>query len=132
MPIDYQRDDDRRLITVTLTEPFSFDEFLDQVDRQWAEGTWEYAILYDGRTNEHVNPPSELQRLVDRVRVVGGGRPRGPVGVAIPPRPAMLQGGLQVAAQSGRPGDIEVLLNEVQLEAWIARFAPRRRSEDNP
>jgi hypothetical protein len=29
MPIDYQRDDRRRLITVTVTEPFSFDELLN-------------------------------------------------------------------------------------------------------
>jgi len=39
MPIDYQRDDRRRLITVTVTEPFAFDELLNQTDRQWAENT---------------------------------------------------------------------------------------------
>jgi hypothetical protein len=129
MPIDFQRDDRRRLITVTIIEPFSFDELLDQIDRQWAEGAWEYAVLYDGRTNEHVSPPSELQRLVERVQVVGGARPRGPVGVAIPQKPEMLRGGLQLGAQSGRPGDIEVLLTGQQLEAWLARHAPRRSTE---
>jgi hypothetical protein len=33
------------LITVTLTEPFSFDDLLNQINRQGAEDTWEYAVL---------------------------------------------------------------------------------------
>jgi hypothetical protein len=39
MPIDYQRDDSRRLVTVPLTEPYSFDELPSQTNRQWAEHT---------------------------------------------------------------------------------------------
>ena len=38
MPIDYRRDDQKRLITVTLTQPFAFDELPNQTDGQWAEG----------------------------------------------------------------------------------------------
>jgi hypothetical protein len=123
MPIDYQRDDRRRLITVTVTEPFSFDDLLDQVDRQWAEQAWDYAVLYDARTNEHFSPPTDVERLVERVRVVGGGRRRGVVGLAIPPRPDMLRSGLRVGTQSGRASEIEVLLTEAQLADWLARHA---------
>jgi hypothetical protein len=130
MPIEYHRDDRRRLITVTLTEPFSFDALLSQTDRQWAEHTWEYAILYDGRGSTHVPPGVELQRLVDRRLFVGGGRPRGPVGVAIPRRPEMLRGGLQLAKLSGPLRDLEILLTEAQVDAWLARHAPRRGSPD--
>jgi hypothetical protein len=127
MPIEYQRDDRRRLITVTLTEPYSFDELLNQTDRQWAEHTWEYAILYDSRAIAHIPPASELQQLVARRLVVGGEHPRGPVGVAIPPRPDMFRSLLQFAKLSG-PRDLEVLLTDGQLEAWLTRHAPRRGS----
>jgi hypothetical protein len=128
MPIDYQRDDRRRLILVTLTDPFSFDELLGQTDRQWLEQTWAYAILYDARAIAHVTPAPGLQQLLDRTHSVGGGRPRGPVGVAIPQRPEMFRCGLQLAKLSGRLGYLEVLLNEAQIEAWFARNAPRRGS----
>jgi hypothetical protein len=124
MPIQYERDDHRRLITVTLTEPFSFDELLRQTDRQSAEGTWEYPVLYDSRATSHVTSPSELQQLVDHTHAVGGGSPRGPVGVAIPPRPEMLRGGLQLAKLGGPTRDLEVLITEAQVEAWLIRHAP--------
>jgi hypothetical protein len=126
MPIDYQRNDSRRLITVTLTEPYAFDDLLNQTDRQWAEDTWEYAVLYDGRATEHVVPAQRLQLIVDRVRSVGGGRPRGPAGVAIPARPDMFRFGLHLAKLSGPLRDIEILLSDAQLESWLSRHARRR------
>jgi hypothetical protein len=46
MPIAYQRDDQRRLIIVTVTEPCSVDDIL-QRDR--SPGGWEYALLYELR-----------------------------------------------------------------------------------
>ena len=58
MPIDYQRDDRRRLITVTLTDPFSFDQLMSQTNRQWTEHTWESAVLYDSRGARQVTPAS--------------------------------------------------------------------------
>ena len=130
MPIDYHRDDQRRLITVTLTDPFSFGELLRQTDRQWAEHAWEYAVLYDVRSVLHVSPAGELQQLVDHTHLIGGGRPRGPVGVAIPPRPEILRRGLQLTAAGGPRRDIEILLSEEQLEDWLARHARRRRTPD--
>ena len=126
MPIDYRRDDHRRLITVTLTEPFSFDELLSQTDRQWAEHTWEYAVLYDTRASFHVSPKTEIQQLLERTQIVGGGRPRGPVGVAIPPRADIFGGGLLLAQLSGPSRDLEILVNEGQVERWLARHAIHR------
>jgi hypothetical protein len=126
MPIDYQRDDRRRLITVTLTDPFSFDQLLSQTDRQWAEQTWEYAVLYDSRGVREITPATELQELVNHTHVVGGGRPRGPVGVAIRPRPELVRRGLQLTQLAGPLRDIEVLLSDAQLEAWLTRHTGRR------
>ena len=127
MPIDYQRDDRRCLITVTLTEPYSFDELLSQTDRQWAEHTWEYAVLYDSRTTSHITPASELQQLLNHTAAVGGGAPRGPVGVAAPQRPEIVRGGLQFVKQSGPERNIEILFNDAQVEDWLARYAPHGR-----
>jgi len=126
MPIEYQRDDRRRLITVTLTEPFAFEELLSQTDRQFVEQTWDYAVLYDARETSHINSPQEIQQIVDHTRSVGKGEPRGPVGVAIPRRPDTLKSGLQLVKVSGPLRDIEILLTEAQIEAWLARHAHRR------
>jgi hypothetical protein len=132
MPIQYERDDQRRLIIVRLAEPYSLDALLNQTDRQWAERTWDYAVLYDSRATSHVTPTSELQLLVDYTHFVGGGQPRGPVGVAIPPRPEFLRGGLQLARLGGPLREIEILLNETQIEDWLVRHAPRRGPSDQP
>jgi hypothetical protein len=126
MPIDYQRDDSRRLIMVTLTDPFSLDDVLSVTDRQWAEDVWEYAVLYDSRRNYRVGPSNEIQQIVDHTHVVGGGRPRGPVGVAISPRPDILKRGMQLTQAAGPRRDVEILLNDAQIEAWVTRNAPRR------
>ena len=128
MPIDYQRDDRRRLITVTLTEPVSFDELLCQTDRQWAEHTWEYAVLYDTRATVHRFPAGELQQLVNRTQAVGGERPRGPVGVAIPTRPDRYASGLALSTLGGPLRDIEILLNLSQIDAWLVRHTARHGS----
>jgi hypothetical protein len=129
MPIEYQRDDRRRLIRVTMTDPFSFDELLRQADRQWAEDAWEYAVLYDSRGSRHIPPSSEIQQMVDHTRAVGGARLRGPVGVAVPPRPEAVRGGLHLANTAGPRRDIEILLNEAQVESWLLRHAPAVRAD---
>ena len=53
MPILYLSDDQRRLITVTMTEPYSVNDILSAIDRQASEGHWDYAILYDQRGLTH-------------------------------------------------------------------------------
>ncbi|MEP6935170.1 MAG: hypothetical protein ABI988_14750, partial [Nitrospirota bacterium] len=126
MPIEYQRDDQRRLIRITMTDPFSFDDLLSQTDRQWAERTWDYAVLYDSRASQHIPPPGELQRLVEHTQMIGGGRSRGPVGVAIPRKSEAVRRGLDLAERSGPLRDIEILLNETQIASWLVRHAARR------
>jgi hypothetical protein len=99
------------------------EEALGQVTR-------EYAVLYDGRATLRVTPASELQQLVDHTQVVGSECPRGPVGVVIPLRAELLRGGLRLAQLGGPRRDIEILLTDAQLEAWLTRHAPRRGSPD--
>jgi hypothetical protein len=127
---EYHRDDRPRLLTVTLTDPFSFEELSRQTDRQWADGAWDYAILYDGRATRALRPPEEIQRLIDHTRSVGGDHRRGPVGVAIPPTPELLRRSLELADRFGPQRDIEILLSETQIQSWLVRQAVRRDPSD--
>src|ERR1700730_17232481 len=87
MPILYLSDDTRRLITVTVTEPYSVDDLLSAIDRHASEGAWEYAILYDQRGVTEPFVDLDLEQIAEHVRVAGQGRPRGPVGFAIRAQP---------------------------------------------
>jgi hypothetical protein len=124
MPIAYQRDDQCRLITVTVTQPYTVDDILGVIDRQAAENTWEYALLYDMRTVTEASTETDLQRMAERVKVVGSGRERGHVGIAIRARPALFLQGLMYANLTREFADVEVLLTAAQIDSWLARNAP--------
>jgi len=121
MSILYLSDDPRRLITVTVTEPYSVDDILGSIDRQASEGRWDYAILYDQRGLTHGATEIDLEQIAEHVRVAGQGRPRGPVGLAIRPDPRSFLVGLTYSTLTKEFMDVEVLLNEVQLESWLSR-----------
>ena len=124
MPIAYQRDDQRRLITVTVTEPCSVDDISSMIDRQAGEGTWEYALLYDLRAMTDASTEADFQQIAERGKVGGGGRQRGPVGVAIRARPALLMLALMYSRLIKEFVTVEVLLTATQIEAWLVRNAP--------
>ena len=124
MPIAYQRDDQRRLITVTVTEPCSVDDISSVIDRQAGEDTWEYALLYDLRAMTDASTEVDLQQLAERVKVAGGERERGPVGIAIRARPALFLLGLMYTKLINEFVTVEVLLTSAQIDAWLVRNAP--------
>lgn len=121
MPIAYERDDQRRLITVTVTEPYSPDEVLGVIGRQEAEGTWGHAMLYDLRSVTRPATDADLRQMADRVKVIGGGRERGPVGIAIRPQPALFLVFLTYTRSVEDLVSLEVLLTAAQIDAWLAR-----------
>jgi hypothetical protein len=127
MPIAYQRTDGRRLITVTVTEPYSVDDIFSVIDRQGSEDTWNYALLYDLRAMTDASIGADLPRIADRVKAVGGGRERGQVGVAIPARPALFVLVMMYTKLIGELATVEVLLSEAQIDSWLARNAPGGR-----
>jgi hypothetical protein len=124
MPITYQRDDQRRLIIVTATEPCSVDDISSVIDRQASEDTWEYALLYDLRAMTDASTEADLQQIAERVKVVGGGRGRGPVGIAIRARPALFLQGLMYTKLVKEFVTVEMLLTAAQIDAWLVRNAP--------
>jgi hypothetical protein len=124
MPIAYQRDDQRRLITVTVTEPCSVDDISSVIDRQAGEDTWAYALLYDLRAMTDASTEADLQQLAERVKVAGGERERGPVGIAIRARPALFLLGLMYQKLIKEFVTVEMLLTAAQIDAWLVRNAP--------
>ena len=124
LPIAYQRDDQRRLITVTLTEPCSVDEISSVIDRQAAEATWEYARLYDLRAMTDAPTEAILQQFAERVKAPGGERERGPMGIAIRAQPALFLLGMMYAKLVRELVTVEVLLTAGQIDAWLVRNAP--------
>jgi hypothetical protein len=124
MPIAYQRDDQRRLIIVTATEPCSVDDISRVIDRQSGEATWEYALLYDLRAMTDASTEADLQQIAEQVKVKGSGRERGPVGIAIRARPALFLLGLMYTKLMNEFVTAEVLLTAAQIDAWLVRNAP--------
>jgi hypothetical protein len=126
MPSRYVRDDARRLITVTITEPYAVEDICLFIDRQAAEGTWEYATLYDLRVPMSIEADS--QHIADHIRAVGGGRARGPVGIAIRATPEQFRRGLSYTEMTRKLETVEVLLNAAHVDDWLVRNAPQRRT----
>jgi hypothetical protein len=127
MSLDYFRDDARRLIVVTasdIPQPVSVEETLAAIDRQWSEGTWDYALLYDFRGTAHVTTPEETVALQDHVRKIGLGRPRGPVGLAVG-SPDMVRRALHYSHLTSRIQEFELLVTNSQVDAWLARHVKR-------
>jgi hypothetical protein len=131
MLITYERDDQRRLITVTLSDPYSVDDILRIIDRQAAEDTWEYALLYDFRAVTQVSTEADLKRMADRVKVAGGGRERGPVGMAVGSAPEHFRMGLIYTMLARKLESVEVLLTAAQRDDWLARNARRGSSRQS-
>jgi hypothetical protein len=127
VPITYDRDDDRRLIIATATEPYTADDILAVIDRQAAEDTWGYATVYDWRAVTHVPTDHEVHQAADRVKIVGGGRERGPVGIiAIGAHAKPLLGiGLAYGTLTNKLVPVEVLFTTAQLDDWLTRNARR-------
>ena len=125
MPTDYRRNDDQRLITVTMTEPFSMADFIGVVERQAREDTWSYALLYDLRSLETIREASPvLQTFVDRLQVLGAGRTRGPIGVVIGSDPDRVRARLVETRTEARL-NFEILVTDLEVDEWLARNTHR-------
>lgn len=126
MPISSAVDHQRRLITHTQTDPMTFEDMRAAIDRQWADQTWAYAVLWDARALAASVPMSELRRLSVYIEGVGSGHTRGPVGIFIAPSADTVRTGIEYASGSGHSRELEILLNQGQVDAWLARHAIRR------
>jgi len=80
MPITYERDDERRRIVVTTVGTVGYEEVMAVVDRQAAEGTWQYGMLYDSRQVSTVASQADVRMGLKHVETLSRAYgQRGPV-----------------------------------------------------
>jgi hypothetical protein len=125
VPILWQRDDERHLLIVTVTEPYTADEALQVLERQATEGIWDYPALYDLRAVKTVfwADPAAIKELVEGV---GGGRPLSPTALVIGGNPDQFRIALSHPGHTFGSADFEVLVTQTQVDDWIRRHTRRR------
>lgn len=80
--LTYARNEARRRITVTIVGPMRLEDLTAVIERQVAEDTWQYAMLYDERAVTEALSVDAIRRLVTLVAqltLVHGSR--GPVAI---------------------------------------------------
>jgi hypothetical protein len=116
-----------------VTGPCSLDDILAVIERQATDDTWHDALLYDLRAAEiAASAHAGVQLIAERVKVLSAGRPRGEVGIAIPPQPALFLLGLMYTTLVKDFLTVEVLLSASQIRAWVARQTVRDSSHGHP
>jgi hypothetical protein len=117
----YARDDAQRTIRITASVPLSLADCRAIVDRQAAEGTWQYGLLYDMTRLTAAMPPEDAERLAAHIGsyVPALGR-RGPVAVVA--RSPAVVGGAQWYAFNTKPAAfaVEVFWDLGEAEQWLA------------
>jgi hypothetical protein len=120
MPFTYERDDQRRLISVTMRDPMTFEETLSVVDRQLADGAWSYSLLYDARVMISHATPADARRLLDHVEQLAAEHgPRGPVAL-VTRDPAVIAAVQRYAFSASKTNiDVQVFWDVDDAEAWL-------------
>jgi hypothetical protein len=120
MPLVFERDDERRRITVTLTGPVLLAELNANLERLAADGVWDYAVLYDGRMATTALSVDETRRLVQVVRELTARHgARGPVALVMATEAARMYS--MLAEGAGLTS--EVFHDFVAAEAWLVSFS---------
>jgi len=80
MPLTYARDEARRRVTVTAVGHVTLSEAIEILDRRVMDGTWSYALLYDGRQRTGLMDAQEVRILVELTRSLSSRHgPSGPM-----------------------------------------------------
>jgi hypothetical protein len=119
MPVQYERDDARRRVVVTVQGAFQTHDML-MVARQRADEAWSYGLLYDLRHMTDHPTVAELRAVLDEAAARGAGEgPRGPVAlVATDP---ILYGTLCAYAALGQLKlNVQVFHDHNDAAAWLA------------
>ena len=119
MPFHYVREDSRRLVKVTVIDPFTLAEFVELTERQLAEGAWPFAMLVDGRGMVTPPQPADIRRFVACIReVIAANGPRGPI--AFVAKESNVIGRAQMySALGGRVESIEVFWHLDEARRWL-------------
>ena len=131
MPVTYERDDERRLIIVTVTEPHSSDDAVREIEQFASDDTRDYAILYDERGLTEASTQVDLLQMASRIRGPGRSRRSAPIGIAIRPDLAVFRVALTHPRWNTAFVNVEVLFTSAQMDSWLSRHT-RRSSPRTP
>jgi hypothetical protein len=82
MPVQYERDDVRHRIRVTISDPITVTDLIASVERQFTDGAWRYGLLVDARSSFRAPQPTDMRSFVTGVReLIAAHGPRGPIAV---------------------------------------------------
>ena len=124
MPLVFERDDERRRITVTLSGPLMLAEFTANLDRLAAEGVWGYAVLYDGHRATAPLSVEATRHLVQVVRELTAQHgPRGPVALVMANEVLSETARIYSTLAEGTGLRSEVFHDFAAAEAWLASFS---------
>jgi hypothetical protein len=125
MPITYERDDVLRRIVVTTIGNISREEMLAVMDRQAAEDTWGYGMLYDSRRATSVGTAADVKEAIWHVELLARthGR-RGPVAF-VTDNPAAY-GMVRMYSTLGDQAhlSVEVFRDTADAERWLTERTP--------
>ena len=119
MPLEYVRDDTRRRIRITLTDPVAVADLVASVERQLADRAWSYGLLVDGRGLSDRAKPTDVREFVSRVREQTAAHgPRGPV--AFVARKSEVIGAAQIYNfLGGKTEFVEVFWDIDDAQRWL-------------
>ena len=125
MPLVYERDDERRRITVTMTGPAVLSELIANLEHLAAEGVWRYAVMYDGQlvtTPLSIEDTRTMVLVVRQLTALYGAR--GPVALVMTTTAALLEMARMYSMLAEGSGlTSEVFHDFAAAEAWLASFS---------
>jgi hypothetical protein len=121
MPVRYERDDARQRIVVTMQGPFALADFLSVIERQQADHSWAYGILYDLRGMTGQPTAADLRQSVSLAAQAG--EPRGRVAL-VTGDPAMYRRACAYAALGRSIMTMEVFHDLDEADRWLDATRP--------
>ena len=119
MPIQYLRDDAKRRIRLTVTDPVTVMDLIASVERQLAESTWHYGLLVDMRGQSEAAGSGDVRTFSSRVaELIAAHGPRGPIAVVA--RDASPIAGAQLhVLLGGKRESVEVFWDLADGQRWL-------------
>lgn len=122
MPFDYERDDDRRRITVRPIGSLTADTTSRIAERHRDENGCGYAIVFDLTLLTAAPHRDEVQRIADYVQRHADHRPRGPVAI-VTPDTTLFDLACMYAAFAGPEMPLRVFRDAAGAEQWLNTVA---------
>jgi len=132
MPFTYARDDIRRRVRITLADPLTVADLIASIDRQFADGTWDYGLLVDGRAIAAATQSSDVQEFLTHVReLVGTHGPRGPIAF-VAKESAVIGSAQRYVLFGGSAEAFEVFWAIDDAQGWLDQQTAKSNKAETP